>query len=198
MRYRNPTKENKKSFEGGFMNTLTKYFFKGLLFLIPIVVTLYVLYLIVSTVDRIFGFNVPGLGFLITIALVTAIGFLVSTFLAKGAARLIDNLFSRMPIIKMIYSAIKDLVNAFVGEKKRFNKPVFVNIAPNSTVRVAGFVTRESLDSIGMADMMAVYIPQSYNFAGNLIIVPKEQVLPIDIESGKVMTFIVSGGVSEL
>ena len=99
------------------MNTLAKYFFKGLLFLIPIVVTLYVLYLIVSTVDRIFDFNVPGLGFLITIALVTTIGFLVSTFLAKGAARFIDNLFSRMPIIKMIYSAIKDIVNAFVGEK---------------------------------------------------------------------------------
>ena len=178
------------------MNTLTKYFFKGLLFLIPIAVTLYVLYLIVSTVDRIFGFTVPGLGFLITIALVTIIGFLVSTFLAKGAARLIDNLFSRMPIVKMIYSAIKDLVNAFVGEKKRFNKPVFVNISPDSSVRIAGFVTRESLDTIGMADMMAVYIPQSYNFAGNLIIVPKEQVIPIDIESGKVMTFIVSGGVS--
>jgi uncharacterized membrane protein len=178
------------------MNTLTKYFFKGLLFLIPIVVTLYILYLIVSTVDRIFGFTVPGLGFLITIALVTTIGFLVSTFFAKGAARLIDNLFSRMPIVKMLYSAIKDLVNAFVGEKKRFNKPVFVNILPDSTVRVIGFVTRESLENIGMADMMAVYIPQSYNFAGNLIVVPKEQVMSIDIESGKVMTFIVSGGVS--
>jgi uncharacterized membrane protein len=178
------------------MNTLTKYFFKGLLFLIPIVVTLYVLYLIVSTVDRIFGFTVPGLGFLITIVLVTIIGFLVSTFFAKGAARFIDNLFSRMPIVKMLYSAIKDLVNAFVGEKKRFNKPAFVNISPDSAVRIAGFVTRESLENIGMADMMAVYIPQSYNFAGNLIIVPKEQVMPIDIESGKVMTFIVSGGVS--
>ncbi len=178
------------------MNTLTKYFFKGLLFLIPIVVTLYVLYLIVSTVDQIFGFEVPGLGFLITIVLVTTIGFFVSTFLARGAARFIDNLFSRMPIVKMIYSAIKDLVNAFVGEKKRFNKPVLVNILPESTVKIVGFVTRESLDNIGMADSMAVYIPQSYNFAGNLIIVPKEQVIPIDIESGKVMTFIVSGGVT--
>jgi uncharacterized membrane protein len=87
-------------------------------------------------------------------------------------------------------------VNAFVGEKKRFNKPVFVNILPDGTVRVIGFVTRESLDNIGMADMMAVYITQSYNFAGNLIVVPKEQVIPIEIESGKVMTFIVSGGVS--
>ena len=101
-----------------------------------------------------------------------------------------------MPIVKMIYSAIKDLVSAFVGEKKRFNKPVFVSLLPESAVRIIGFVTRESLDNIGMADSMAVYIPQSYNFAGNLIVVPKEQVIPIDIESGKVMTFIISGGVS--
>jgi uncharacterized membrane protein len=178
------------------MNTISNYFFKGLLFLAPIVVTVYVLYLIVSTVDQIFDLKIPGLGFLITIALVTAIGFLVSTFLAKGAARIIDNLFSRMPIVKMIYTAIKDLVNAFVGEKKRFDKPVLVNIFPNSTLRIAGFVTRESLDNIGMADSMAVYVPQSYNFAGNLIVVPREQVIPIDVESGKVMTFIVSGGVS--
>lgn len=178
------------------MTTISNYFFKGLLFLAPIVVTLYVLYLIVSTVDQIFNLNIPGLGFLITIALVTAIGFLVSTFLAKGAARIIDNLFSRMPIVKMIYTAIKDLVNAFVGEKKRFDKPVLVNIFPDSTLRIAGFVTRESLDNIGMADSMAVYVPQSYNFAGNLIVVPREQVVPIDVDSGKVMTFIVSGGVS--
>jgi uncharacterized membrane protein len=180
------------------MNTLTKYFFKGLLFLVPIVVTLYVLYLIVSTVDQIFGFKVPGLGLLITIAFVTTIGFFVSTFFARGAARFIDNLFSRMPIIKMIYSAIKDLINAFVGEKKRFNRPVSVNILPGSTVRIIGFVTRESMETIGMADSMAVYIPQSYNFAGNLIVVPREQVIPIEIESGKLMTFIVSGGVSGL
>lgn len=178
------------------MNTFTKYFFKGLLFLIPIVVTLYVLYMIVATVDKIFGLTVPGLGLLISVALVTTIGFFVSTIFARGAARLIDNLFSRMPIVKMIYSAIKDLVNAFVGEKKRFNKPVFVNILPGSTVKVVGFVTRESLDTIGMDNSMAVYIPQSYNFAGNLIVVPREQVVPIEIESGKVMTFIVSGGVS--
>ena len=85
------------------------------------------------------------------------------------------------------------LLNFEIGT---MHKPVFVTISPDSSVRIAGFVTRESLDTIGMADMMAVYIPQSYNFAGNLIIVPKEQVIPIDIESGKVMTFIVSGGVS--
>jgi uncharacterized membrane protein len=180
------------------MNIITKYFFNGLLFLIPIVVTIYVLYFIISQVDQIFQFRIPGLGFLITIAAITIIGFLVSTFLARGAARLIDKLFSRMPIVKMIYSAIKDLVNAFVGEKKRFNRPVLVNILSESTVWTVGFITRESLENIGMAESMAVYIPQSYNFAGNLLVVPKDRIKPLDVESGKVMTFIVSGGVSGL
>jgi uncharacterized membrane protein len=178
------------------MNTLTKYFLKGLLFLTPIIVTLYVLYLIVSAVDRVSGVTIPGIGFLITVTLVTVTGFLVSTFLARGAARLIDNLFSRMPIVKMIYSAIKDLVNAFVGEKKRFDKPVLVDLVTQGRVQAVGFVTRESLEEIGMADSVSVYVPQSYNFAGNLIIVPRERVTPLAIDSGKVMTFIVSGGVS--
>lgn len=178
------------------MKTLANYFLKGLLFLTPIIVTLYILYFSVAAIDRIFGVKIPGLGLLITLALVTAIGFFVSTFMARGAVRLIDNLFSRMPLVKMIYSSIKDLVNAFVGEKKRFDKPVLVDLLPGSTVRIIGFVTRESLDSIGMTESMSVYIPQSYNFAGNLIVVPRKQVTPLEIESGKIMTFIVSGGVS--
>ena len=178
------------------MNTLTKYFLKGLLFLTPIVVTIYVLYLIVTAVDRIAGVRVPGMGFLITLTLVTVTGFLVSTFFARGAARLIDTVFSRMPIVKMIYSAIKDLVNAFVGEKKRFDKPVLVDLMTEGKLQAVGFVTSESLEDMGNAGSVAVYIPQSYNFAGNLIIVPRERVTPLLIDSGKVMTFIVSGGVS--
>jgi len=175
---------------------LTAYFFRGLLFLIPIVVTIYILYFVFSKVDQIFRFNIPGLGFLLTLVLVTTIGFLVSTFIARGAANVIDNLFRRMPIIKMIYSSIKDLVNAFVGDQKRFDRPVMVEVLPGSGVQIMGFVTRDSLENVGLAESIAVYIPQSYNFAGNVIVVPKEQVTPLEIESGKVMAFIVSGGVS--
>ena len=180
------------------MKKLTTYFFRGLLFLTPIVVTIYVLYFLFSEVDNIFGFNIPGLGFMLTIVLITAIGFLVSTFLARGAANVIDNLFRRMPVVKMIYSSIQDLVSAFVGEKKRFDRPALVTLFPGSSVQIMGFVTRESLENIGMKESLAVYIPQSYNFAGNLVVVPKEQVTPLAIESGQVMAFIVSGGVSGL
>ena len=116
--------------------------------------------------------------------------------MARGAARIIDNLFSRLPFIKMIYSSIKDLVNAFVGDQKRFDKPVLVSLFSESTVQTLGFITRESLENIGIAERLAVYLPQSYNFAGNVVVVSRDQVIPLNIESGKVMTFIVSGGVS--
>lgn len=178
------------------MKKLTKYFFEGLLFLTPIAVTVYVLYFVFSKIDHIFRFSIPGLGFLATIVLITMIGFLVSTFFAKGLAIVIDNLFSRMPLTKMIYTSIKDLINAFVGEKKRFSKPVLVALAPGSTVQIIGFVTRESLETLGLPGSVAVYIPQSYNFAGNLVVVSKEQVTPINADSGNVMAFIVSGGVT--
>lgn len=178
------------------MKKLTKYFFEGLLFLMPIVATLYVLYFVFSRIDHIFGFRIPGVGFLLTIGIVTLMGFFVSTFFTKGVVMVVDRLFSRMPLTKMIYTSIQDLVQAFVGEKKRFSKPVLVTLIQGGSVRIAGFVTRESLDTIGLPGSVAVYVPQSYNFAGNLIIVPKELVTPITAESRNVMAFIVSGGVS--
>jgi len=180
------------------MKRIATYFISGLLYLTPIVVTLYILYLIVSSVDQIFSFSIPGLGFLLTLALITTIGFLVSTFLARGTANIIDSLFRRLPIIKMVYTAISDVVDALVGAEKRFDKPVLVNIAPGSGIRILGFVTRSSLQNPHMAENMAVYIPQAYTFAGNLIIVPSDRVTHLEVESSKVMTFIVSGGVSGL
>jgi uncharacterized membrane protein len=96
----------------------------------------------------------------------------------------------------MIYTAIKDLMNAFVGDKKSFNKPVLVTLSPGNNIQVLGFLTREGLENIGLADKVAVYIPQSYNIAGNLIVVSKEQVTPLSVESGDLMAFIVSGGVT--
>ncbi|MDP1759079.1 MAG: DUF502 domain-containing protein [Thermodesulfovibrionales bacterium] len=178
------------------MKKLLKYFFEGLLFLVPLVVTIYVLYFVFVKIDSIFSFKIPGLGFIITILSVTIVGFCASYFLTRSLMKIVDNIFGRMPFVKMIYTSIKDLIGAFVGEKKSFNKPVLVTIVPGSNIKVIGFVTRESLDNMGLADSVAVYLPQSYNFAGNLIIVPREQVAPLNFDSGKAMAFIVSGGIT--
>ncbi len=178
------------------MKKLTKYFFEGLIFLIPTLVTIYAIYFIFAKVDGLFRFEIPGLGFLMTIATITAIGFIASNLVTQRLVALVDRTVRRLPLVRMIYTSVKDLTGAFVGEKKRFDKPVLVSLTPGGSLQAIGFVTADSLEMFGLPESVAVYLPQSYNFAGNLIIVPKEQVTPLRADSGHVMAFIVSGGVT--
>lgn len=178
------------------MKKLSQYFLQGLLFLVPVVATLYVVYAIFAKIDGFFPFAIPGLGFLLTIALILFVGFVSSTLLASSIMLRVDRIFARMPLVTMIYTAIKDLIDAFVGDKKSFNKPVQVALDAGNRISVLGFITREDLNSLGIADRVAVYVPQSYNFAANLIIVDRSQVFPLAANPKEVMKFIVSGGVS--
>jgi len=178
------------------MKRLSQYFLQGLLFLVPLVVTISVIYWVFVKIDGVLNLPVPGLGFIVTIVFVTLVGFGASNFLTRNIVHFVDKIFARLPLVKMIYTAIKDLVNAFVGDKKSFNRPVQVVIDRESNLRVIGFATRDSLDSIGIKDSVAVYLPQSYNFAGNLIIVDREQIIPLSADPGEIMKLIVSGGVS--
>ena len=178
------------------MKRLSQYFFQGLLVIVPLAATLYVCYLIFIKVDRLMGLKQPGLGLLITVAGITLVGFFASNFLTRNLFSLLDQLFAKLPFIKMLYSAIRDLVHAFVGDKKSFNRPVLVNLFPGSDAKVVGFLTRDGLASLGLEESVAVYIPQAYTFAGYLVIIPRDQVSPLKIESSKAMAFIVSGGVS--
>jgi uncharacterized membrane protein len=178
------------------MKKISQYFLQGLLFLVPVVVTVYVIYVIFSKIDGFFPFDMPGLGFLLTIGLILAVGFVSSNLLANSIMLRVDRIFARMPLVTMIYTAIKDLIDAFVGDKKSFNKPVQVALDAENRISVLGFVTREDLNSLGIADSVAVYLPQSYNFAANLIIVDRSRVSPLAANPKEVMKFIVSGGVS--
>ena len=178
------------------MKRLSQYFLQGLLFLVPLVVTIYVISWVFVRIDGFLNLPVPGLGFIVTLVFITLVGFGASNFLTRNIVHLVDKIFARLPLVKMIYTAIKDLVNAFVGDKKSFNRPVQVVIDRESNLRVIGFATRDSLDSIGIQDSVAVYLPQSYNFAGNLIIVDREQIIPLSADPGEIMKLIVSGGVS--
>jgi uncharacterized membrane protein len=180
------------------MRTLATYFFRGLVLAAPLAITLYVCWLIFSTVDRWLGFPIPGAGFLATIALVTLLGFLASNLLTRGVVSIVDRILERLPFVRLLYSATKDLLNAFVGEQRRFDQPVLVALSPDAAIRAFGFITRSSLASIGLEGDVAVYVPQSYNFAGNLVVVPATRVTPVDRESSEVLTFIVSGGVTGL
>ncbi len=184
------------------MKRLTNYFLQGLLFLVPLVITVYVFYFLFKKVDGLLKIPIPGLGiipgvgFVTTILLIILIGFLVSNFLTKRIMLVLDNLFNRLPLVKLLYGSIKDLLNAFVGNKKSFSQPVLVKLTSNGDAHVLGFITCESLDNLGLDEMVSVYVPQSYNFAGQLLLFPRHQVTPLSINSAEVMTFIVSGGVA--
>ena len=128
------------------MKRLSQYFLRGLLFLVPLVVTLYVIYWVFIKIDGVLNLPVPGLGFIVTIVFITLVGFGASNFLTRNLVHLVDRIFARLPLVKMIYTAIKDLVNAFVGDKKSFNRPVQVVIDRESNLRVIGVATRESLE----------------------------------------------------
>ena len=178
------------------MKKISQYFLQGLLVLVPVVATAYVIYIIFTKIDGIFSFAIPGVGFLFTIGLILAMGFVTSNLLANRVVLLVDRLFAKLPLVTMVYSSIKDLTHAFVGDKKSFNKPVQVAIDADNKIHLLGFVTRNDLTAFGIANSVAVYLPQAYNFAGNLIIVDRSRISPLTADPGAVMKLIISGGVS--
>jgi uncharacterized membrane protein len=183
------------------MKRLVKYFLKGLVIFVPIALTVFLLIWAFTSLDGIFRKHIsedfpPGLGILLTIVLIVLIGFVASNFLGKRCFALVEKVFTGLPLVKLLYSAVKDMIEAFAGEKKSFDKPVLASISPGSAAKVVGFVTRESLENLGLLDYVAVYVPQSYNFAGNVLLFPKAAIQPLNIESSQAMAFIVSGGVS--
>lgn len=175
---------------------VAKYFLRGLVIVAPAVVTLYITWLLISWVDNLIPFGIPGLGILVTLLLITAVGALASTLVTRTLLDGMDRVLERVPFVRLLYTSSKDLLNAFVGEHRRFTKGVMVPLAPGSPTAVLGFVTAESLVHLGIPGYVAVYLPQSYNFAGNLILVPADQVTPVTGDSAELMSFIVSGGVS--
>jgi uncharacterized membrane protein len=180
------------------MKTLFGYFLRGCLVLLPGAATIYIAFLIFTKIDHMVPVGVPGLGFVLTVIVITLGGFLTSNVVGRAVLEVIERWLTSVPLVKLIYTSIRDLINAFVGDKKRFDRPVAVVLSPGSRIRALGFVTRDGLEPLGMGDQVAVYFPQSYNFAGNLVVVPRDQIEPLAISTRDLMTFIVSGGVSGL
>jgi uncharacterized membrane protein len=178
------------------MNTLAKSFFKGLLITVPLVATVYVVYLVVTFVDGVTRAPFPGLGLVITVVFITTVGLLASNVVGTRIVEALERGITKLPVVKLLYSSMKDLMGAFVGDKKSFEHPVMVELLPD--VRVLGFVTCRHFDDPKLAGHVAVYLPQSYNFAGNLVVVPEERVHSVDADGAQFMAFIVSGGVASM
>lgn len=178
------------------MKRLPQYFLQGLIIITPAALTLWVCWWVVSTVDSILPIGIPGAGLLVTLVAITVVGALASSIVTRGMVSALDKLLERLPFVRLLYTSTKDLLNAFVGEQRRFNRPVRARFDAAGQVWTLGFVTAEGADRLGMPGFVAVYVPQAYNFAGNLIILPRAHVEPIEADAAEMMAFIVSGGVS--
>lgn len=184
------------------MKRLVRNFVNGCLVLVPAVATLYVIYLVFTTVDgllgtqisELIGMQVPGLGFVVTIGLIALIGGLTTNVLGKRLFGVFDSFLARTPLVKLIYTSLRDFMGALVGERRSFDRPVTVDLGAD--LRVFGFITRDDLSSWGLNEHVAVYVPQSINFAGQLLLLPRSRVMPLSVDTAELLPFVVSGGMA--
>lgn len=180
------------------MTRLLNHFLRGLVVVVPLALTLYVCAVIFTTIDSWMPLPVRGAGFVAALVLITLVGALASTLVTRSLIGAVDRLFDRLPFVRLLYSSAKDMLNAFVGEKRRFDKPVLVSVSADRAVKVFAFLTSDSLASFGVSDHVTVYMPQSYGFAGHILVVPADRVERIDADAAEVMAFIISGGVTQV
>ena len=175
------------------MSNLINNFLRGLLLLVPIAAAIYVVVTIYNTLDSLIDFGIPGLSFLLVVLLITITGSYAKRY-NTGLLIWFENFIKDVPLLSLIYSSIKDLMTSFVGEKKKFNKPVLVKVESN--LYKPGFVTSQDLKNVGLPGKVSVYLPHSYNFSGNVFITEKKNIIPLKNSSSDVMKYIVSGGIS--
>lgn len=193
------------------MKKLISYFLQGLLFVVPTAVTVIVVINAVQWMDNLLpikvpvtlpgfdNFNLPGLGIILILAIITVLGYIGTRFVRNPFFSMFEGLIERTPLLKVIYSSVKDLIEAFVGEKKRFNQPVLVTVNSSPVVQRIGFVTGNDLTEMGLGkEKIAVYLPFSYGFNGQLVIVDSTTVTKLDSSGTEMMKFVISGGVTDL
>jgi uncharacterized membrane protein len=180
------------------LKRMVGYFLQGFVILAPIAITAYALYWLFERVDSILRpyLNIPGLGFLLIIVSVGVVGWISSNFLMGGILNLFDQWMERTPGVKLIYTSTRDFFEAFAGNKRKFNKAVLANVL-GADVWVIGFLTDEELAKFELgAQHVSVYVPQGYNFAGQLYLLPREKIRKITkVSSGDAMKYAVTGGV---
>ena len=179
------------------MRTLTRSFAQGLLVLAPVAITAWIVWVSVTTLDRWLDTRIPGLGILIAAAGITLIGYLTGNVVGNKLLSWLEAGLQRVPLVRILYNSLRDLFGAFVGQKRKFDKPVAVEMNQHG-LKVLGFLTSERFEDPQLAGHVSVYLPESYNFAGNLIVVPKERVHPLDADGAEFMAFIMSGGVTDM
>jgi len=203
-----------KSFRPG---RLLYFFFQGMVILAPIVITIWAVLSLFNLIDDILpnllhvlfpdfvkltpqGYpeKIPGLGFLVVVIIVFLVGYISSSFIISKLVELFDNILEKTPGVKIIYSTVKDFLEAFAGNKKKFDKPVLVSIESPDVWRI-GFITQSDVSEFGLHEHVAVYIPHSYAFAGVTFLVKHDRIRKVEkVSSANAMKFVVSGGVTDV
>jgi uncharacterized membrane protein len=195
-----------------FTYMLLQYLLQGLLVLAPICITAWAITAAFNFIDGLLpnlihsispttminNTRIPGLGFIVMIAIVLFVGYISPSYIFGKLVSAFEKLLSRTPGIKFIYSTLKDFFEAFAGEKKKFTQNVLANVDDNDVWRV-GFVTQDDMSEFGFKDYIAVYVPMAYSVAGNVYIISKDRIKPItNISAAQTMKFAVSGGVTAI
>lgn len=187
---------------------LLNYLIKGLLIVVPIALSIFIVVWAVTTVDswlninNILGVdpftggnrNIPGLGLGLVIAIILCAGIIVTNFVTEPMYNWFQRTLNKLPLLNFIFSSIKDLTEAFVGDEKKFNNPVLVEVEGN--LKRIGFLTQNDLTKLDLPGDVIVYFPFSYSFAGQVYIVSKEKIKPLNMSAADAMKLVVSGGVS--
>lgn len=192
------TRRRKDGPLGRAARALARWFGQGLLVFVPTVGTVYAVWLVLSWLDSLIGVPIPGLGLVLTLAIILATGFVATNVAGQAVIAIVERGIQKLPLVNVLYSSIKDLLGAFVGDKKSFDRPAMVSVDEARIVKLFGFVTADRFDDPRLAGHVAVYLPQAYNFAGNVIVVPSDRVEYVDADPTQFMAFVVSGGVSAM
>jgi uncharacterized membrane protein len=204
-----------KAIQKRILSTFAQWFFQGVVVLAPIGVTIWVVVSLFNWVDNflpnLLNFLFPvqfasvngqipkvtGLGFIVALTLVVLVGWLSSLFFVERLVAIFDKLLEKTPGVKIIYSIVKDFLEAFAGNKKKFDQPVLVNVDSNEVWRI-GFITQQNTEHFGLKDYVTVYVPHSYAISGITYIVPQERIkkLPKGVNAAEAMKYVVSGGVT--
>ncbi|WP_034844248.1 DUF502 domain-containing protein [Endozoicomonas elysicola] len=191
------------------MSRIMRWFLEGLAVLVPILITIYLfskgITLVADLLTETLGpflsreLSIHGRWQLVSISLLLMVGVTVfvgavtHVWLGSHIVRLVDQVLTHIPFVKLVYSAIKDGVNAFIGDRREFERPVLVSMGD---IQVPGFVTRSSADDFGLEGHVAVYFPMAFSIAGRVVLVPADKIRPLEKSSTEVMSFLVSGGVT--
>lgn len=176
------------------MKTWGKYFLQGILILLPVAVTLYIVFGVFRVLDAVgrlvLPWDIPGIGVLLSLAVIFFVGYFGSSYFAEALVEKGEELLKKTPMVGKVYSAIRDTLYSLIGEKRSFKKVVAFQ---RGGVKTLAFLTNETCF---LEDHVVLYVPLAFQVAGFTLVVPKEEVTEVDMDTEEALRFMISAGIA--